>query len=378
MTTGTGADADARVLVFSQRAHNSALWQATQYELEDVLHEIDDVHLLAPGRRAEGQLVGLGRRVVNQGRVRTGRPRTTSLHRTRVDGRYDLFFSVFHHARDIAHLSRVEGWRERCDTAVAYLIELWPPKVPAARDLLRELRHFDHVFVFTRESLEAIQEIAGVPCTYLPTATDTLRFSPAVNPAPRCVDVLSYGRRLEVTHQALRAGAEQGRLTYLHDTLRGPLQFVDHREHRSMTAVQLRMSRFSVVYKMNESQERSARTGGEEGLTTRYFEAAAAGTVVLGTVPQTPDFGACFDWPDAVIEVPAPAPDVVDLVAALDQDPDRLARASRAGVAGSLRRHDWVHRWAEVLDVVGLPHTAAMTARRERLTRLAAEVDGTG
>lgn len=362
----------ARVLLFSQRTHNHAVWQATQYEFEDVVAEVDDVHLLAPGRDVEGQVAATGRKMLNRARRSVGLPRTTSLHKADVEGRYDLFFAVFHHARDIPHLSQVQGWRERCDKAVAFVIELWPPKIPAARDLIRELRHFDHVFVFSRGSIPAIQEITGVPTTYLPTATDTLRFSPRPDETSRCIDVYTYGRRLEDTHAALVRAAEDRRLTYVFDTVRGPLAFADHREHRLVCASMLRRSRFSVVYKMNDDPGRAQRTGGEEALTTRYFEAAAAGTVVLGTVPDTEDFTRCFDWPGAIVEIPHRAYDIADTIAALDADPARLALVRRRSVAESLRRHDWVHRWAEVLDVVGLAHTDAMRERQLRLNALAA------
>ncbi len=41
-------------------------------------------------------------------------------------------------------------------------------------------------------------------------------------------------------------------------------------------------------------------------------------------------------------------------------------------VTNSLRRHDWVHRWTQVLDAAGLPHMEPMRQRVDLLERLAA------
>lgn len=104
--------------------------------------------------------------------------------------------------------------------------------------------------------------------------------------------------------------------------------------------------------------------GQDHALSTRYFEGAAGGAVILGSRPVCPEFDAAFDWPDAVIPL---TDDPRSVLAALDRDPLRVFRARHANVTQSLRRHDWAHRWASILATLGLPKTRAHS---DRLTAL--------
>ena len=59
----------------------------------------------------------------------------------------------------------------------------------------------------------------------------------------------------------------------------------------------------------------------------------------------------------------------------LRADPARMERIRRDNIAQSLRRHDWAHRWAEMLTVLGLPLTEAHRTRLARLNLLAAQME---
>jgi len=82
-------------------------------------------------------------------------------------------------------------------------------------------------------------------------------------------------------------------------------------------------------------------------------------------------FEAQFDWPDALIRLPFDSPEIAPLLAELDADPERLSRVQRSNVRNAALRHDWVHRVREVFEALGLPPTAEMLAREERLRDLA-------
>jgi len=265
----------------------------------------------------------------------------------------------------------------RSAVKVAFIVELWRPQVPAVADYLRQLRGFDHVFMFNRWAMDDVAALSGAPVSYLATAVDTDRFAPRhPSPPPRVIDVASYGRRLPGTHAALRRAAAERGLYYHYDTVRGAFAVTDHVEHRDALAATLQRSRYAVVYRNNDEPERRARTGGEESLTNRYFEVLAAGATMLGSAAQTPDFEACFDWPDAIVPIAAPDPGVADVVAELDADAERVERARRTAVAESLRRHDWAHRWQDVLDAVGLAPRPQLGDRLARLAERAAVVEG--
>jgi hypothetical protein len=107
-------------------------------------------------------------------------------------------------------------------------------------------------------------------------------------------------------------------------------------------------------------------------ISGRFYEGAAAGTVMLGEPPRTAEFERQFGWKDAVIRLPFDSPDVERVLLELDADPERLARIRRENVHNAALRHDWVHRLRTVFETVGIPPTEAMLAREKRLQALAA------
>lgn len=362
-----------RVVVLSRRAVEQHVWQAYQYEFEDVIAEVDDVALLTPPAAATGELVRLGRGALNRARRAVGLSRRGAMRPVRDAVDADLFFAVFAAPHEIGDLAAVRPQLARSRRKVAYLIEMWSTQVKRQSDYLRRLRGFDHVFVFNRHVAAAVERISGVPTTYLPHATDTELFAPPVPGPFRHSDVTSYGRRAaRETHLALVEAMRAGRLCYTYDTIRGPFQVTDHREHRLALANLLQRSRYALVHKINDTTSKLGLTAGEEMLTTRYFEVVAAGAVMLGTAPDLQDYRDAFDWPDALITIPVPAPHIADIIAELDGDPERLARARRANITHALRRHDWAHRWMQVLQVAGLEPLPALGERVQRLHRRAA------
>lgn len=362
----------ARTVVLSSRAATQHVWQASQYEFEDVVAEVDDVHLLAPPGRRLSPLGAAAQGAANRARRAVGRPRRCPIVGTDQAQDADLFFAVFAAPHEIGMLPAVRRQLERSTVKVAFIVELWQPQLPSAADYLRQLRGFDHVFLFNRWAMDDVAALTGAQVSYLATAVDAERFAPPVPAPARVIDVTSYGRRLPGTHEALRRAAAQDGLYYHYDTVRGAFDVADHVEHREALAATLRRSRYAVVYRNNDEPERLERTGGEESLTNRYFEVLAAGATMLGSAAQTPDFEACFDWPDAIWSISAPEPRVAELISELDADPARLDRARRTGVAQSLRRHDWAHRWRDVLDAVGVPALPQLAERLARLDALAA------
>jgi hypothetical protein len=338
----------------SRRRAEQKVWQASQFEFEDVIGQVDDIAILSPGARRPGSAGSLARGALNRVGAQLGRPRRSAMVTTGAAVDAELFFAIFAGPNEIGGLPHVGAQLARSAAKVAYIIELWTPQIPGAADYLRQLRGFDHIFLFSRDAIPAVQDITGVPCSYLPTAVDAELFAPASPGPARSIDVTSYGRRLPRTHAQLLAAMDEKRLYYSYDTISGPFDVTGHREHRAALAATLQRSRYAVVYKNNDDPERVSRTAGEESLTNRYFETLAAGAVMLGSAPDGTDFGDCFDWPDAVVPLSVRSPDVLDVIAALDADPERLDKARRTAVAQSLRRHDWCHRWREVLAAAGL------------------------
>lgn len=360
----------SRVVLASRRSVEQKVWQASQLEFEDVIAEVDDVAWCLPRSLPAAPGLRLAHGMINRVGRPFGRDRRTAMRRPRSapESGSDLFFAVFADANEIGMLPHVHSQVRGAAARVAWIVELWSPQLDSYADYLRQLSGFDHVIVSNRSVVPAVERIIGVPCSYLPLAVDMDRYAPAGPDAPaRTVDVASWGRRLPETHAPLVQALTGGRLYYHYDTVRGPWEVTDHVEHRLAQAALLQRTRYSIVYRINDEPGRVDRTGGEESLTNRYFEALAAGTIMLGTAPDSVEWGDCFPWPDAVIPIPAPAPDILRVIEELDADPARLDRARAAAVATFLRRHDWAHRWRDVLDMVGLEGTPRLAERLAHL-----------
>ncbi len=356
-----------RVVLASRRRVEQRVWQAAQLELEDVVAQVDDVGWCLPRPLARPPGVRLANGVLNRAGRPLGRDRRSLMRapdRSLPAVPSDLFFAVFADANDIGMLPHVLPHARAATARVGWIVELWSPQLPRVADYLRQLRDFDHIIVSNRSVVAAVEQVTGVPCSYLPMAVDAERYAPTdpTDPA-RTVDVASWGRRLAGTHAPLVQAVVDRRLHYVFDTVRGAWEVTDHVEHRLAQAALLQRTKFSVVYRINDEPGRLDRTGGEESLTNRYFEALAAGTIMLGTAPASSEWSDCFPWPDSVVTLPAPAPGIVDVIEELDADPARLDRARRTAVSTFLHRHDWAHRWRDVLALVGMDEHPLLTER---------------
>jgi hypothetical protein len=363
MTSGS------RVLLFSQRNAVARKWHAALYEFEDVIAEVDGVHLLAPAAKPDTRVTRVANRALRAAR-RPAHFAHPAIRPVQVTGEYDLFFTVVSLASEIPHLRQLKEFRKRCDKAVLFLVELFTDQVEQYGrpylELLNEL-DFDEVFLFNPRPSTAVSAIAGSPADFMASGVDAFRFSPYPAPPARAVDLYEFGRHSEVTHAAALDMVKRDGAFFIYDTVFN-VPLPDPRPHRELTAELMKRSRYFFAYKASENLDRARA---DDPLSARYFEGVAGGAVLLGSAPAAPEFAECFDWPDAVIEIPYEAHDLREIVAELDAQPERLAVARANNVANTLRRHDWMYRWEQVLDAAGLPHTAAMAERKARLEQLA-------
>lgn len=363
-------------LVLSMRRVADVVGYVAMYEFEDLVLELLGGDRAAP--RTEAALER-GRRAYKAVRLLTGSRRlatalTPPVGSRRLDRDYELFLAVFNHPHELFNLHALADWRARSRFAACYICEAWEAQLPAY--LLELLARFDHVFLGVDGACEAVARLTGRPCTYLPMGVDALRFLPASPSAPRGIDVCGIGRRSAVTHRALLAWAAGSDRFYFYDTMRrgGPLaattfHVIDPAEHRLLFSNLLKRSRYFIANRA--WADRPSLTLGRDEIASRFYEGAAAGTVMLGDPPDTDDFRTQFDWPDAVVRTPFDAPDIGATIDALDADPARLERIRRAGVVNALGRHDWSDRLQRILRVAGVAPSPELEARLARLSALA-------
>lgn len=353
-----------RVLLLSQRGLSDQVANTCLYELEDLICTMDRVDLVAPTGSAilPGKLYKLARLCGVPSRV--ARAAILRRHEVAPTRDYPLLLAVLDSYRQVASMQAIKGWRERCDKAICFIPEIWQKDYHSYNAILELFDVFDHVFIGVRHCVDALAAIIGKPCSNLHPAVDALQFCPHP-PTPRLIDVCYIGRRSAITHQALLDYAGDRNAFYYYDTAKGGLRVADHGAHRRLFANLIKRSRYFIA---NYAKiDRPGDTWGAQEVGYRFFEGAAGGAVMLGQAPASADFERLFDWPDAVIDVPFDAPDVADLIAELDADPERLARIRTANVVNTLHRHDWLYRYEDMLAAVGLQPTAEMGQRRHRL-----------
>jgi hypothetical protein len=162
--------------------------------------------------------------------------------------------------------------------------------------------------------------------------------------------------------------ARENGLFYLYDSIGGH-EALNSKQHRALFANVAKRSRYFIV---NPGLiDRPEKRGNQIETSTRYFEGAASGAIMIGERPQNEEFERLFDWPDAVTQLTYDSDDIDVVIKRLDRDRDRQEVTRRTGVAQALKRHDWVYRWETILQHVGLEPMQGALERKERLRKLA-------
>ena len=360
-----------RVCMPTWRRFANKAYHCGWYQAEDVFSDCDDVELVAvePGDRFR-TVERWHRRLVWRDISKRLAYVNPGLRSTRLTTDYDLLFVHCQTWWELFYLNAIDGWRDHCKTSVCWIEEMWASELPHYKHWIKSLKRFDHVLLGLAGSVKPVSEAIEKQCHYLPTAVDALRFTPYPTPPARVIDVYSLGRRQEKVHQSLLRLAETGKIFYLYDTIQsGKSTAPDYRQHRELLANLAKRSRYFVV--APAKVDSPGETQGQIEIGLRYYEASAAGAIMLGQSADCESFRRMFGWPDSVIEIKPDGSDVTDILKSLSGEPDRLSEISRRNAAEALRRHDWAYRWTDVLDIAGLKPAPALQARKHRLRELA-------
>ena len=360
----------ARILVASMRGFNCDAASCALYEFEDLICDFEEADLFAPVNTYDS-LRKLYRFAKYVGRSERLAEKITPYPKEFViDHEYDLLLVVVNVPWDLQSISLIQGWRDKCKHTACYITEMFEPDLGNWRMLQEPFRNFDHVFVSSDYCHSRLSNIINRLVTHIPFGVDALKFSPYLNPPQRSIDVCSLGRRAPQVHEPLIEKAQNSNLFYYYDTIKKQALKIDnHLEHRLKLINLLQRSRYSINYfaKFDEA----ATIGKSQEMGSRFFEGAAAGTVMLGMPPTSEIFSQYFDWEDIVITVDPRDQDILAAIAELDAQPERLERIRRRNVVNSLLRHDWVYRWKTMLAAVNIEHSPMMIDREQRLQQLA-------
>jgi hypothetical protein len=223
--------------------------------------------------------------------------------------------------------------------------------------------------LYCSQTVKPLSEQIGRKCVFLPPGIDAISFCPYPASPKRVVDVFSMGRRSEIAHQRLLRMARESGLFYLHDSI-GGTEAIHLKQHRALFANVAKRSKYFIV---NPGLiDRPDKRGGQVEASTRYYEGAASGAIMIGERPQNEEFNRIFDWPDAVTPLKYDSADIDAVINGLDRDRERQDMIRRTGVVQALRRYDWVYRWEAILKAVGLEPMQGVLERKKRLGELAA------
>ncbi len=367
------AAAPARTLVVSQRRLNPVVSNCLLFEFEDMVVEVEGATNCSPDRVPFPGLRTRGLAARAGGLL----PGVASASWARLHGgirKHELVFVNVLSLLGLAALQPVAGLARLGHTSICNVTEIWAKGLRERTGELRALRAFDVIAVGCAGSVEEVSRLTGRPCIYLPPSVDAMAMCPFPDGPDRVIDVYAMGRRPERTHAALLRMAAERRWYYLYDTVGGNVGFTNHREHRAQLGDRIKRSRYFLA----NSGKANARDeiGDQQEIGQRFFEGAGGGAVLFGSPPRTVHFEEWFGWEDAVVDLPYDSEDVAACLDVLESDPARVERIRRTNVVESLRRHDHLHRWRQVLQAAGLPETPAMRARAVALEERAAAVLG--
>jgi hypothetical protein len=368
----------ADVLLLSERRIADLVAYCLAYEFEDVIASLTNAQRIDV---TDLQGLEFSRRAYKLARAASGSRslarRLAPFPRSKVvlDRDFDLFFPVFSHTHELYSLETIPNWRERSRRAACFIVEMWADKLEGY--LVELLSSFDHIFIGFQHCVDDVARTTGRPCTYLPYAVDVLRFAPSSADKPRPIDVCNIGRRSAVTHRALMEDAEKRQGFYYYDTVAASgsnlqdrtFRVGDAEEHRRMLATILKNSSYYIANRsyVNNPEFKSS----QDEVSARFYEGAAAGTILVGEAPRTDEFKRQFDWDDAMFHLPFDSPDVGRILADLGRDKERMQTARRRNVREAASRHDWLNRLHVVFATLGLEPTEQMNARARQLDQIA-------
>lgn len=356
-----------RICIFSQRHLHSLVSRCPAYEFEDVISRIDDVDLLTPEPR---RFFPITQRIANRlaRTISIASSLNPGVRRSKLNKDYDLFIALCQFTTDLPSLNALKQWKGHCRKSVCYLEELWAGQLDNWKAHLKILSNFDYIVLNCSASTGPLEKMIGRPCFYMPPGVDAIAFCPYPNPPVRSIDVYNLGRRSPITHKSLLRMAGNKHIFYIYDTIKRLHTFCPT-QHRDLITNIAKRSRYFITNAAKS--DRQFETNGQSEIGFRFLEGAAAGTVMIGVPPNNHAFREYFDWPDAVIPIPFHAPNMPEILAGLDAQPQRLRQARTNNITNALLRHDWAHRWSNILNITGLSPAPALAVRKTHLEQLA-------
>ncbi|WP_170789460.1 glycosyltransferase [Ruegeria lacuscaerulensis] len=364
-SSSVSTTASRDVLIFSQRRLNDNVSRCSGFEFEDVLTEIEAVDIVAPARKRDRSLPYDPKRWLSK-RTDLFRHWPSGAQKVTLQKDYDIFVCDVQKPQELLTLDAIPNWREHCGLAVCVLEEVWSKDLHVHLPLIRSLAKFDLIACAFAEACDTLHSITGKPVIHLPGAADMVRFAPTSLSAERPIDIYCMGRRRPELHDRLLKVIKDRAGFYLYDSATKPPTTAQHAVHRDLLANLVQHSKLFMVdiAKIGHADQKK----GNIAWGPRHVEGIAGGAAQIGYAPDSEDYRQFFDWPESVFRLSEDPDEAIDQIVGLLETPGKLDQMRRVNMAQALNKHDWLHRWAQILEKLGLPESDGMAHRRQVLS----------
>ena len=195
-------------------------------------------------------------------------------------------------------LDLYKGWQRKCRTNILYLYDTMPSQIPLIRKLFSD-NTWDILITSFNDAVPDLEKATGRKWHCIEQAADGELFQP-LSTEERLIHFSSYGRRYPVLHEALKDFCRANGLYYDYTTHDARHPTADAPELYRQYAWHVSHSLFTFSWPVELTNP--ARAGHLRPITCRWFEAAAAGTVIVGQKPGNPQFDKYFP-PEMVVDL---------------------------------------------------------------------------
>lgn len=225
-------------------------------------------------------------------------------------------------------LDLFKDWNAKARHRIVYLFDTLEPQFQLTHHLFSN-DDFTTRYTSFHDAVPALEKITSREWLALAQGVPTALFRP-VPVDQRVIDFSAYGRRWEPFHQVLREFCDNNQLYYDYTTHMGKIPNANEGELYRQYAWHLSHSKFTVSWPVELTNP--VRAGRLHPVTCRWFEAASAGTPIIGRKPDNPVF-------DEVL--------VADLVMDIDPHADKKTMWKRLDQIWEAR-HSYLERSAKI------------------------------
>ena len=241
------------------------------------------------------------------------------------------------------------SWAENFKVKILYLFDTLPGQYPLIKKLFSNNK-WDILITAFNDAAEDLQKLTGRKWHVIEQAADDIIFSP-VPFEQKNIHFSAYGRRYQPFHEALKEFCAVNKLYYDYTTHDARHPVVGAEELYKQYAWHINHSLFTVSWPVEFTN--SQRAGHLHPITCRWFEAASAGTLILGKAPDNDGFKQMLKE-DLVVEInpDAPRKEVLNKLDDIWQKRESLYRKANTIQQENINRWTWNARVESILKLI--------------------------